>query len=282
MDRQLWVLNLDVEDELARGTQPYTRPRAVEARMRALAGRLRALTGEAEVLVGAADRAAQGAAATGRAWCPTPSALRLLAAAGAQLPRAPTEAVLRRVLHRRFAIEAELGWAESRWIERAAAIPDRGRWRLKRGFGYAGRGQRVVDGAALDPADHAWVAASLAEGGLLIEPELAAITATPALHGYLDPAGTVVLGEPTLQQIDARGAWQDTVRAPVEASLHAAMVTAAERAAAALHAAGYFGAFGVDALVSATATVPLGELNARYTMGWVVGMGAWRPPAGLP
>ncbi len=296
----VWVLNLDVEDQLAR--RGYTRPAAVEARMRGLAGRLGGLTGGGRVIglgnpadgVRGADdglRDREDADAQGRAWCPVPSALELLARAGAVPPRAPPEAVLRRVLNRRFAVERGLGWSESRWFDDAdallaalasAASP---RWRLKRGYGYAGRGHRVVDARAITAADRAWIDGALALGGVLAEPELDDVSA-PALHGYLHPDGACVLGEPTAQQVDARGAWQGTVRAPLEAAVDAALRTSATDAAAALHEAGYFGAFGVDALLGqrggAREVIALGELNARYTMGWATGMGDWRPEPGLP
>ena len=50
-----------------------------------------------------------------------------------------------------------------------------------------------------------------------------------------------------------------------------------ERVAGALHAAGYFGPFGIDAYRYAdahgrTRWNPCGELNARYTMGYALGM----------
>lgn len=307
----VWVLNLDVEDQLAR--PGYTRPAAVEARMRALAERLTGLTGDgARVVFDARDAATAREAATpaavadaatdargggggaGRAWCPVPAALQLLDRAGADRPRAPSEAVLRRVLSRRFVAERGLGWSESRWLEDAGAVtawaagsgdPSTPRWRLKRGYGYAGRGHRVVHAPALTPADHAWITGSLALGGLIAEPELDDVTA-PALHGYLHPDGACVLGEPTAQDVDPRGAWRGTVRTPLDPAIDQALREAAARAADALHQAGYFGAFGVDALLGrwrgAPHVIPLGELNARYTMGWSTGMGDWRPEPGLP
>jgi hypothetical protein len=62
---------------------------------------------------------------------------------------------------------------------------------------------------------------------------------------------------------------------------HEALLEAAHGAAAALAAAGYFGPFGVDAYRYAAAGVmaynPRSEINARYSMGWAVGMGDLRP-----
>jgi len=56
-----------------------------------------------------------------------------------------------------------------------------------------------------------------------------------------------------------------------------ALIRSAEHAAGALSDAGYFGPFGVDAYFWRTGSGalrfnPLGELNARYTMGFSVGM----------
>jgi hypothetical protein len=50
-----------------------------------------------------------------------------------------------------------------------------------------------------------------------------------------------------------------------------------ERAAEALRGAGYFGPFGIDAFRYLDAQNverfhPLGEINARYSMGWLIGM----------
>jgi hypothetical protein len=67
--------------------------------------------------------------------------------------------------------------------------------------------------------------------------------------------------------------------APAE---RAALFSAAEEAAGALAAAGYFGPFGVDAFryhdEEGTARFCARcEINARYSMGWAVGMGLRRP-----
>jgi hypothetical protein len=56
----------------------------------------------------------------------------------------------------------------------------------------------------------------------------------------------------------------------------------AERTAHALAEAGYFGPFGIDAFRwrdegGVLHFNPRSDLNARYSMGWHVGMGDWRP-----
>ena len=85
----------------------------------------------------------------------------------------------------------------------------------------------------------------------------------------------------TRQRIDPRGAWQGTelaADADVEPGLRAELVRVAE----ALRGAGYFGPFGIDAFTweGEGGTVHLhrrSEINARYSMGWAVGMGDARP-----
>ncbi len=53
------------------------------------------------------------------------------------------------------------------------------------------------------------------------------------------------------------------------------------RVGRALHEAGYFGAFGVDAFTwtdgATTSLRTRCEINARYSMGWATGMGPARP-----
>jgi hypothetical protein len=153
-------------------------------------------------------------------------------------------------------------------------------WLLKRPLGFAGRGRRKVAAAPLSDADRAWVEASLRTGdGLQVEPcvdrELDCV-----LHGFLDERGTCTLGRPTLQDIDGFGAWQGTRIAP-EHALHAhelaLLEQTARQTALALHTAGYFGPFGIDAYRwrapdGQPSFQPRSELNARFSMGWATGM----------
>ena len=125
----------------------------------------------------------------------------------------------------------------------------------------------------------AWLRASLALGPVTLDP-VVAIVAEHALHGWLEPSGAVRLGVPTVQSVDAHGAWGGSVRAEgVERSALAALLRpAAERVAAELHTLGYAGPFGLDAYHwrAADGSVALrapSEVNARYSMGWWIGMG---------
>ncbi len=154
---------------------------------------------------------------------------------------------------------------------------------MKRNFGMSGRGQRVVAPATRDEQDLAFVRNGLREGGVQIEPDLS-LVAELAIHGILGASGALVLGPTVRQHCDARGAWlssEPVASDPVSAPLAAE----GERVAAALHAAGYFGPFGIDAYtyrrraggqagVAQDGGPPLlqvrSEINARYTMGFAV------------
>jgi hypothetical protein len=52
--------------------------------------------------------------------------------------------------------------------------------------------------------------------------------------------------------------------------------TETQRVGARLHAAGYFGPFGVDAFIYEGGFQPRSEINARFSMGFPVGHPTWR------
>src|SRR5207247_1382657 len=125
-----------------------------------------------------------------------------------------------------------------------------GQWLIRRPHGFAGRGRRIVSSAALNDTIAAWIAASLDRFGALDVAPLVDRRGDFALHGFIARGGSVELGVPTRQLCDARGSWQGSERAPdsaLEARERAALHSAAESAADALRAAGYFGPFGIDA-----------------------------------
>ncbi|HEU4409739.1 MAG TPA: hypothetical protein VFS43_31080 [Polyangiaceae bacterium] len=284
-----WVLNLDAELELAR-------PRGYRASARVLAfvrERRAALArflgpGDAIVEPGVAPGAPL-AGHLGAAWCPTPSALAALAAAGVAPPAAPGLEALRRVNHRAFC--AELGQTlpgaqyarEPAEVEALVAGPSpSGAWLLKRPYGFVGRGRLRVRAGPLGAAERAWVLASLREGeGLQIEPWVER-AGDFALHGWLSPGGAFRLGSPTEQRCDERGAWVESRPAPegsLEGPERRALLDEGARAAEALARAGYFGPFNLDAFRWKDGRGrphfnPRCEINARYSMGWALGMGA--------
>jgi hypothetical protein len=114
-----------------------------------------------------------------------------------------------------------------------------------------------------------------------IEPSVT-IVGEFAIHGLLSPAGALRLGPVVKQRCDARGAWLSSERIAV-AHAPTELHREAERVAAALCAARYFGPFGVDAYTyrvragsdrETIALQPRSEINARFTMGFGE---TWRP-----
>jgi hypothetical protein len=301
------VLNFDAEEELAAASagEPYTPSQKVLGRFEALVPRVSGLfrAGDSVIVPAKASAVVPSGEGlltqaktghVGRAWCPTPRAVRAFREAGIAPPAAPPIEVLCRVNHRRFA--AELGqplpgarFAESLGavIEAVAAPSPTGEWLLKRAFGFAGRGRRKVRAGPLDEGTRAFVLASLAPRagrGLQVEPWVHR-AGDAALHGFLAHTGELTLGEPTVQSMDPTGAWLSTSRAgPGDLADHEthALREAATEAAATLFAAGYFGPFGVDAFRwiderGQARWNPRCEINARYSMGWAIGMGERRP-----
>ncbi len=280
--RYAWVLNLDADFELAHGAG-YTPTASVARATATFAERLRALlVGEHDVVVDASSPEGSAAGFTGRAFCPTPRAIGMLVRAGAEPEPHPSFDVLRRVASRAFS--ASLGQTmpkaafvtrldEARAMLRGDPAPGDG-WRIKRAYGMAGRGHRVVHRAPRDE-DVAFLASWIAEGGAQIEPNVR-IVEEYALHGVVSQDGSVRLGALTRQRTDASGSWTGSERAD-DAEVAEALAREASQAAEALARAGYFGPFGVDAFTyegeHGVVLRARSEINARYSMGFAVGFG---------
>ena len=276
-----WVLNLDAEYELET-PDAHTPSARMMSRMPQLLRVLAPLLGPTDIVLGDDDVVARPC--LGRAWCPTPRALRRLEKAGAVPVAAPDFAVLRRVNHRRFSAELGQTLPGARFVDSieelsavvAAESPSH-HWLLKRPFGFAGRGRRRVARGRIEAAAMSWVHASLRAGdGLQVEPWVERV-ADYALHAFLSREGVTTLGEPTRQTCDENGAWQKTSTADdLEPSEEAALRASALLASHALDEAKYFGPFGVDAYRWRDGAVfrfnPRSEINARYSMGWAIGM----------
>jgi hypothetical protein len=250
------------------------------------------LVREGDVLLGDGARA-DGVAA--RAWMPTPRALAAIASAGAIAPDAPALEVLRRLNDRTFAFELGPrldGAVLARSIDEALATLARpvagGTWLLKRPFTFAGRGQLRATCAGLALTTRAFVQSSIEQSGSVVIEPLCDRTADFAIHGHLDPTGALVLGDPTRPTCDVRGVWRATeLAAPGDLTddERALLLATGAEVAAALSGAGYFGPFGVDAFRytdpdGRSRFHPLCEINARYTMGFAIGMGDHRPDRG--
>jgi hypothetical protein len=284
---RLWVFNLDAELELAREGAGYQSPESVRRALGPLLPAAERLLAPGDISLDRLEAAGERAPLVpapgwlGAAWCPTPSALRRLARAGAELPPSPASSVLRRVNHRRFYLELGGGAPGARYVndeaELESALRERRIWLFKRPFGFAGRGQRRIP---LEPSedDRRWLADGLRLGGMLAEPWLE-LALELGIHGLLDEKGNLALGGVCIQETNRYRAWVNTRRATPGEIAPADVARLRERATAVadgLTRAGYFGPFGIDAYFFRDASDslvlnPLGELNARYSMGYPLG-----------
>lgn len=282
-----WVLNLDAELEMARpnGYQPS---RSVTS---AILGEIQQLGG----LVAAEDWVLwpdRGDTARPKdnihsvhCWCPTPSALRRLRRAGLPPPTAPAFPIVQQVNHRQFqaAVVPPLQGAHfvrtpAELASALAKAPADGVL-CKRPYSFASRNARRIAPTRTQAQvtdDERWLTASLDAGGLWVEPWVN-IVQEFALHGYLEQSGDVRLGQVCTQTVARVEGWQGSHLAERLAPHHvAALMDTGVLVAQALHQAGYFGPFGFDAFLwqdgSDVRLQPLSDLNARYTMGWAVGM----------
>jgi hypothetical protein len=276
-----WILKLDAELELARGRPGYVPQRKLLVQLAEHGKGSRALLGPADVLLQPDTDVASASELVGRAWCPTPMALATLRRHGIEPEPHPDAAVLRRVNHRLFGHELGGGLPQQAYVrseqELLTLVGDYARhWLLKRPLGFAGRGQLRIIGP-LTEKQGTWVKASLKRDGLLLEP-LVKPTFEVSLHGFVGRGGRHELGRVCAQDISERGAFRGVRLAEpgeLSPSEHSAFHERAETVAHALTHAGYFGPFGIDGyrytLDGASAFCALGEINARYTLGFVTG-----------
>jgi hypothetical protein len=282
--RRAWFLNLDADVELghSHGYTPGRRIQHYVTRHRAACAAL--TVGDPVCGDDAFDPKLPVFA-----WCPTPNALATLHDWGLAAVRGPGVDALRRAndrawtaafadpqLGRRFVTAAD-DWQRLLFENRSAT----GSWRLKRRFGFAGRGQRRLRGRPSGD-DLRWIAASLAQGGLLCEAELPVLEEF-SIHGYVDPS-QLLLGTPVAFATDAFGApTEHAALALGRGDLTQALEQAATAVAARLETYGYFGPFGVDAFTwrseGAAVLNPVSDVNARFTLAWSTGMGPSRERA---
>jgi hypothetical protein len=281
-----WVLNLDAELELAQ--KGYTPRARLLAQLAQYGADSRRLLGPKDVLIRGSERLADASGFVGRAWCPTPRALALLAASGVKPEPHPDAGVLARVNHRRFAFELGGGLPAQRYvvdkIELDAALREAdGPLLLKRPLAFAGRGQlRVYAYQRISEKEWSWIDVSLRNDGLIVEP-LVTPTLEFSLHGFVWRNAQHELGQPCIQEVSTRGVFRGVRRAlpgELDAREARALFEQGERVAAALASAGYFGPFGIDAYRyddrGRVGLCALSEINARYTMGFLTGF-PWHP-----
>jgi hypothetical protein len=282
MMRYAWVLNLDAELELARGRPGYVAQRKLTAQLALHGASSRALLGADDVLLAAEDAVALPAGDwRGRCWCPTPLALQLLRARGIEPEPHPSPAVLRRVNHRLFAHELGGGLPQQAYVRSRAELLERvgdgaEKWLLKRPLSFAGRGQLRLIGPITEK-QWTWLDLSLKRDGLILEP-LVTPTFEVSLHGFVWQGGRFELGRVCAQDVSERGTFRGVRLAAAEelaSNESAALLERADTVARALHDAGYFGPFGIDAYRytwgDRGAFCALSEVNARYTLSFVTG-----------
>lgn len=280
-----WILNLDAELELARGRPGYVPQRKLLAQLAEHGKSSRDLLGEHDVLLEPSPSGAEPhplpSGLVGRTWCPTPLALASLRRRGVEPEPHPAADVLRRVNHRSFAHELGGGLPDQAYVgnreQLLARLGDYSRhWLLKRPLGFAGRGQLRVMGP-LTEKQGSWITASLKRDGLLLEP-LVVPTFEVSLHGFIWRNGRHELGRICAQIVSERGTFRGVRLASSDELSNRERAELGERAEAvarALASAGYFGPFGIDGyrytLEGESHFCALGEINARYTLGFATG-----------
>jgi len=275
-----WVLNLDAELELSRLGFEYVPRLKLLQQLERYGQGSRALLGPGDVLL-EPGAALPESDFIGRAWCPTPLALSRLSAARVKAEPHPEASVLRRVNHRLFAHQAGGGLPLQRYFTERAPLEELLRraerpWLLKRPLAFAGRGQMRFYGP-ISAKQWSWLEVSLANDGLIVEP-LVTPTLELSLHGFVWPAGHFELGRVCVQQVSERGVFRGlrlALTGELDGAESVSLFERAERVAGLLHRAGYFGPFGIDAyryqLGAERGFCSLGEINARYTMGFAIG-----------
>lgn len=278
MTRKLaFILNLDAEHELEAGKR-WTAPAALGAHLDAIASGVRLPEGAILAAPGRAIPPGYEA----RLWCPTPRALARAEAAGLALGETAPIEVVRRVNERAFARALSLGELSHTSVAcslealEACVLGESptGRWRLKRGLGASGRGQRTVPSGPLGEEDRGWARRALRYAPLYVEPEFE-LEKELCVYGWARRDRGVELTGLRAQTTDARGRFLRSGRVEDEDCLGFAgpMREAAERVGHALLEAGYFGPFGIDGYVhrsprGARQLRAISEINARYCMGW--------------
>jgi hypothetical protein len=284
-----WVLNLDAEEEFARG-KGYTPKQRIHKIARQQA---QALTGsliQPSDLILDARNENKGVAKgmRGLAWSPTPWALKQLHTANASVPQPPAFQTLQTVNSRLFAqavhtdaprLPKHLEHTVQSLLTKLAQTPSQS-WLLRRPYGVAGRGRLLMQGEPQSNKELRWLIASLEMAPMVMEPHVHVILEVSTC-GWITRAGEVYWAAPCFQEVDSNGSWIRTLPCPVGKltdlevqHLH----TAACDAASALIEAEYWGPFNVDAFEYESGDGEeswntLGEINARFTMGWATAFG---------
>jgi hypothetical protein len=299
-------MNADFEVELAHHAaapgRPYRRTQAFAALNRRLSAQLLRLAAPGDALLAeepwpdalVSDARRRGvelvsararAAQAGRLFTPwgwTPTAVEAGARAGADVRALPFD-VVARVNSKLWshALEVEMGWAlagasvartPAELSEAAGrACPGAGdKWVVKSPYGFAARERVLGRGPRVGEAQMKWAARRFGRGeALVFQPWLEVVREYGVVCEVGGDGSHRVLGVSDLRTNGAgTGTGYVLGRRPSPARM-AELEGVAGRVCARLHAEGYRGPAGVDALEHAGGLHPLLEVNARYTMGFV-------------
>ena len=277
-----WALNLEADDERAR-PKGWTPPRKLLDKIDEQRALLRAtLLREGDVVIERDDPRVLGEGWIGVAWSPTARARAMLERARVRLEGMADERVLDFVCSRRFAQSLLPATPRERVVEAGfdpAELPA-GPSRISLAHTCAGRGHAYASSreqcaAITDELLRKHTAVFVAERVTVLQDF--------AMHGFVGVDGALVLGEPTQQRTDPRtGAWRESaIATDLRADEAVLLARYARDAGEALARAGYVGPFGIDGFrfrdaQDREAFCGRCELNARYTMGWAIGMRALR------
>lgn len=299
-------MNADFEEELDHWAfaprRAYRRPVSFDALNRRLSEKLLWLAREGDALLAEepwADSLVNEARARGvelispaRAeshshrlftpWGWTPSAVRAGEVVGASVEPLPFE-VVSRVNSKLWshALEVELGVS----IEGAAtastleelneaarrACPRAGdKWVVKSPYGFAARERVLGRGPAVEGAQAAWASKRLARGETLIfQPWLEVLREYGVVAEIARDGSHTVLGVSDLQTNGAGTGTGYVLGRPPSPGRMSELEATARVVCERLHAEGYSGPIGLDAIEHARGLHPLLEVNARYTMGFI-------------
>lgn len=222
-------------------------------------------------------------------WSPTPRAQKAARTRGYEFPPAPQARVLTEANAKENLLRFRLPGPRRRAFVRSRAelfallqeLESGETLRAKRRLSFAGRAQRRLCSTLL-PSDERFVEESLAQGGLLVESHQD-VEREWSLHGVVwgGPCSfggsseiSVSLGSACAVETDAYGS---VIRIERSQSASATLASLGTLAAQGLAGLGYFGPFGVDFLETESGLVP-SDINARFTLGWSIGVGTDRGP----
>jgi hypothetical protein len=215
-------------------------------------------------------------------WGWTPGALHVGEGVGASVEPLSFE-VVERVNSKLWshALEVELGVA----IEGAAAAstleelneaarracPRAGdKWVVKSPYGFAARERVLGRGPSVEGAQAAWASKRLARGETLIfQPWLEVLREYGVIAELARDGSHTVLGVSDLQTNGAGTGTGYVLARPPSPGRMRELEATARAVCERLHAEGYRGPVGVDAIEHARGLHPLLEVNARYTMGFI-------------